>query len=68
LGKTGKSTEVHKWDAIYEANPKCRRDELHCPLVRGRIASDTRRLQRTDWMPTDVGEGSSDQLVKQNEM
>jgi hypothetical protein len=30
--------------------------------------SDPRRLQRTNWMPNDDGDGSSNQLIKHNEM
>ena len=68
LGKTGESTEVHKWDTIYEANPKCRRDELHRTLVRGRVASDQWRLQRISWMSNDDGEGSSYQFARHSEV
>jgi hypothetical protein len=70
LGEAGASTavEVHKWDTIYEANPKCRRDELHRTLVHGRVASDQWRLQRISWMSNDDGEGSSYQFARQNEV
>ena len=70
LGEAGASTavEVHKWDTIYEANPKCRWDELHHTLVRGRVASDQWRLQRISWMSNDDGEGSSYQFARQNEV
>ena len=69
LGKTGESTEVHKWDTIYEANPKCRRDELHCPLVRGWVASDPQKLQRTIGCLITMGKGaaiSSSNIMKCN--
>ena len=68
LGEAGESTEVHKWDMIYEANPKRRRDELHSALVRGRVASDPRRLPRKNWTSNDNGEGSSNQFVEHNEV
>ena len=66
----GKLVRVLKYinGTRYEANPKCRRDELHCPLVRGRFPSDPQELQRTNWMSNDDGEGSSNQLVEYNEM
>ena len=42
--------------------------KVHHSLVCGWVPPGPQRLQRTNWMLNDYGEGSSDKLIKCNEM